>query len=234
MGNRIIDRIKKDILHRGSLYPLVGFAIWIVITPLMSTIWNSPTSVLNIAWQRTPFLVRTVGLFLVQQGVDLNSEEIYFSIGRYFFLIYVSMVVGLYTFHKWVKSTLKTKNKFSSSSYKFLLISLSIVAIGDFVSYGLGVFSDILWRLGFAVEALFFLAMLLSTILYGISLIKVGNELTNSGVILVGAALLAPFFIFEEIIVGYLPNGPVLPFISAWTILGITAFRKQKSERLHF
>ena len=218
--------LRKGILRWGGLVPLFGLIVWVVITPLMSTIWNFPNSSLDAFWQRTPFIVRSVGHFLVQQGIDLNSESVYFRVGRYFFLIYLSMIVGLYAFHSRVKSEIGAVPKSVSISYRLLLISLSIVAIGDFISYGFGVFSDILWRFGFAAESLVFLMVLLVSIWYGAALIRAKIGLSTSGGLLIAASLLAPVMVFEDILIGYLPNGPVLPFIIAWSVIGLqTTFR---------
>ena len=220
------DMLGKGILRWGGLLPLVGLLIWIVLTPLMATIWNFPKSSLDAFWQRTPFVVRTVGHLLVQQGIDLNSESVYFQVGRYFFLVYLSMIVGLYAFHSRVKSETSSIPKSVSISYMLLLVSLSIVAIGDFISYGLGVFSDFLWRFGFAAESLIFLMVLLGSIWYGAALIRAKIGLSTSGGLLIAASLLAPVLAFEDIFIGYLPNGPVLPYIVAWSVIGLqTTFR---------
>ena len=218
--------LRKGILRWGGLLPLVGLMLWIVLTPLMSTIWNYPTSSLDAFWQKTPLIVRSAGQFLVQQGINLDSEIVYFRVGRYFFLIYLSMIVGLYAFHSRVKSEIRTIPKPVSISYRLLLILLSIVAIGDFMSYGLGVFSESLWRFGFAAESLVFLIVVFGSIWYGAALIRAKIGLSVSGGLLIAASLLAPVMVFEDIFIGYLPNGPVLPYIIAWSVIGLqTTFR---------
>jgi len=220
------DMLRKGILRWGGLFPLVGLLIWIVLTPLMATIWHFPNSNLDAFWQRTPFIVKSVGQFLVQQGIDLNSESVYFRVGRYFFLIYLSMIVGLYAFHGRVKSEISAIPKSVSISHKLLLISLSIVAVGDFISYGIGVFSDFLWSFGFAVESLVFLMVLLGSIWYGAALIWAKIGLSATGGLLIAASLLAPVLVFEDFFIGYLPNGPVLPYIIVWSVIGLqTTFR---------
>ncbi len=217
---------RKSILRWGGLLPLFGLLEWIVLTPLMATIWNFPNSNLDALWQRTPFIVRSVGHFLVQQGIELNSESVYFRVGRYFFLIYLSMIVGLYAFHSRVKSEIGVIPNSVSNSYRLLIISLSIVAIGDFISYGLGVLSDFLWSFGFAVEFFVFLVVLLGSVWYGAALIRANFGLSISGGLLIAASLLAPALAFENIFIGYLPNGPVLPFLVAWSVIGLqTTFR---------
>ena len=218
--------LRKGILLWGGLLPLVGLMLWIVLTPLMSTIWNYPNSNLDAFWQETPLIVRSVGQFLVQQGINLDSEIVYFRVGRYFFLIYLSMIVWLYAFHSRVKSEIPAIPKSVSISYRLLLISLSIVAIGDFMSYGLGVFSESLWRFGFAAESLVFLIVVFGSIWYGAALIRAKIGLSVSGGLLIAASLLAPVMVFEDIFIGYLPNGPVLPYIIAWSVIGLqTTFR---------
>jgi hypothetical protein len=220
------DMLRKSVLRWGGLLPLAGLLVWIVLTPLMATIWNFPIYNLDAIWQRTPFIVRSVGQYLVEQGIDLNSESVYFRVGRYFFLIYLSMTVGLYAFHNRVKSEIRAIPNSVSISYRLLLISLSIVAISDFISYGLGVFSDFLWSFGFAVESLVFLIVLLGSIWYGAALIRAKIGLSTSGGLLIAASLLAPVLVFEDIFIGYLPNGPVLPYIVAWSVIGLqTTFR---------
>ena len=136
------------------------------------------------------------------------------------------MTVGLYAFHGRIKSEIGAIPKSVSISYRLLLISMSIVAIGDFVSYGLGVFSDVLWRFGFAVESLVFLIVLLGSIWYGAALLRANIGLSTSGGLLIAASLLAPVMVLEDIFIGYLPNCPVLPYIVAWSVIGLqTTFR---------
>jgi hypothetical protein len=136
------------------------------------------------------------------------------------------MIVGLYAFHSRVKSETSSIPKSVSISYRLLLVSLSIVAIGDFISYGLGVFSDFLWRFGFAVEFFVFLVVILGSILYGAALRRANIGLSVYGGLLIAASLLAPVMAFEGIFIGYLPNGPVLPYIVAWSVIVLqTTFR---------
>ena len=96
--------LRKGIFRWVGLFPLAGFMIWTVLTPLMATIWHFPEGNDDVSWQKTPFMVRSVGRFLVEQGMDLQSDGVYFEVGRYFFLIYLSMIVGLHVFHSRIGS----------------------------------------------------------------------------------------------------------------------------------
>jgi len=217
--------VKKDILRWGVIVPLIGLVIWIILTPMMSTNWHFPSSDHDAFWRHTPLVVSTIGRSLVQGGLELGTEAAYFGVGRYFFLVYLSIISGLFVFQREITAEIDLTPKSLLGSYKLLMISLIVVTIGDFTSYGLGVFSERLWILGFRIEVLAFLIVLISSIWYGALLMKSGFSFP--GGFLIGGSLLVPFLIVEEVLIGYLPNGPVIPYLVVWVLIGIWLLRQK-------
>ena len=61
---------------------------------------------------------------------------------------------------------------------------------------------------------------------YGTALLRAQIGLSAFCGLLIAASLLAPVMVFEDILIGYVPNGPVLPYIVAWSLLRLqTTFR---------
>jgi hypothetical protein len=95
-----------------------------------------------------------------------------------------------------------------------------VAGVGDFVSYGLGIFSEILWRAGFGVEILALLVIIMATVGYGRSLLQQPLTPYWLGWLLIIAAILVPAMFFEKFLTAYWPNSPILPLVLAWAIVG--------------
>jgi hypothetical protein len=102
-----------------------------------------------------------------------------------------------------------------------LLGSLVLALSGDFTSYGLGVFSQAAWRIGFGAEVLSWLGVLLGALAYGVAILRQRTFPPFIGGLLISAALLLPVTFFDRILVHYAPNAQLLPFAVVWPILGL-------------
>lgn len=201
----------------GGGTAVFSLGIWLILTPFMATIWVYNNGYL--IWERQPLLVRTIGQWLAEQGAfDFAPEEVvYFSYGRYFFLVYLLLIPTLMA----LNGRYSNGNKGQQRWYKILLGALTVAGISDFVSYGLGIFSEILWRVGFGVEILALLVIIVATVGYGRSLLQQPLTPHWLGWLLIIAAILVPAMFFEKFLTAYWPNSPVLPLVLAWAIVGV-------------
>jgi len=196
---------------------VLSLIIWLVLTPFMATIWAYDNG--RLIWERQPLLVRTIGQWLAELGAfDFAAEEVvYFSYGRYFFLVYLLLIPTLMALH----SRYGGANKGQQRWYKILRSALLIAGVGDLVSYGLGIFSEVLWRAGFGVETLALVMVVVATMGYSRSLHQQPSAPRWLGWLLTIAAILVPAMFFERFLTAYWPNSPVLPLVLAWAIVGV-------------
>jgi hypothetical protein len=114
-------------------------------------------------------------------------------------------------------------------AYLVLLVSLLVAALGDFTSYGIGVFSQAAWRYGFGVEMLAWLGIMLGSLLYGIALLQQHAFHPVLGWMLILAAILMPATFFDRILVHYAPNAQLLPFAVVWPLVGVYLLVSRRS-----
>jgi hypothetical protein len=183
----------------------------------MATIWVYNNG--RLLWERQPLLVRTIGQWLAERGAfDFAPEEVvYFSYGRYFFLVYLLLIPTLIACH----NRYGGEAKGVQTRYIILRYGMLVAGVGDFVSYGLGIFSEILWRAGFGVEILALLVIIMATVGYGRSLLQQPLTPRWLGWLLIIASILVPAMFFEKFLTAYWPNSPVLPLVLAWAIVGV-------------
>jgi len=127
---------------------ILSLIIWFILTPFMATIWVYDNG--RLIWERQPLLVRTIGQWWAERGAFSFAEDeiVYFSYGRYFFLVYLLLIPTLMACHNRYGGETKGIQRW----YKILLVALIVAGVSDFVSYGLGIFSEVLWRAGFGIE----------------------------------------------------------------------------------
>lgn len=209
--------MNQKLLRWGRGAAILSLVAWLIITPFMATVWVYGGGGL-IIWERQPLLVRTIGRWLAERGAFsfAANEVVYFSYGRYFFLVYLLLIPTLMACHARYGGEDKGRQRW----YKLLLFALLTASIADFVSYGLGIFSDVLWNGGFAVEMVAFLVIVVAMLGYGRSLLHQPHAPRWLGRLLILAALLMPLMLFEPFLAAYLPNSPVLPLVLAWAIIG--------------
>lgn len=201
----------------GGLTAVLSLIIWCILTPFMATIWVLGNG--YMVWEQKPLLVRTIGQWLAAQGAFSFAEQevVYFSYGRYFFLVYLLLIPTLMAFHK----HFGCEDKGCRRWYKILLYALIIAGISDFVSYGLGIFAQFLWQAGFMVELLALATVVVANLFYGRSLLqKPINPRWPGWLLIVAAILVLPMF-FERFLSAYWPNSPVLPLVLAWSVIGV-------------
>ncbi len=198
----------------GAVFSLI---IWLILTPFMATIWVYDGG--RLIWNQQPLLVRTVGRWLAEQGAFAFAAEevVYHSYGRYFFLVYLLLIPTLMAVHHRYAS----ENKRHRRWYKILSYALLLAAISDYVSYGLGIFSSFLWQMGFGLEMLALLVVIVASVFYGWGWQQQANTPRWLGWLLIVSAILVPPMFFERALTGYWPNSPVLPLVLAWAGIGV-------------
>jgi hypothetical protein len=194
--------------------------IWVLLSPFMATIGICDG--ICVSWADKPLIIRTVGPWLAQHGwlSFAPGNVLYFTYGRYFFLVYLSIGLGLIGLHQSQTRYVPSVDRFTRFSYRFLLCFLLIAAVCDFVSYGIGVLSTVAWSVGFGLEMLAWVGITAGSILYGIAMLRLRVMPYWTGWLLMIGAILLPCMFFDRTLVMYWPNAQLLPYSFAWTILG--------------
>lgn len=209
------------IVRIGAYASILSGFTWLMLTPFMATIGicqgNCPF------WEGQPLVIRTLGRVAVDQGwLSLAAPDIlYFRYGRFFFLVYVLIILGFIGLHHAHRQRVIQSHQLNHRAYVMLLVSLIIAAVGDFTSYGIGVSSQAAWRFGFGVEVVAWLGVMLGTLLYGITILLQHAFHPVMGWLLILAALLMPATFFDRFLVHYAPNAQLLPFAVVWPIVGV-------------
>jgi hypothetical protein len=205
----------------GAVASILSGLVWLTLTPFMATIGICGGSCSS--WADQPLVIRTLGRVVADQGwlSFAEADTLYFGYGRFFFLVYVLVVLGLIALHRAQMQRVVQQSRFAHRAYHVLLASLMAAALGDFTSYGIGVFSQTAWRYGFGVEVVAWLGIMLGSLLYGIALLQRHTVHPVIGWLLILAALLMPATFFDKILVHYAPNAQLLPFAVVWPIVGL-------------
>lgn len=201
------------VVRFGAFAALFSGLVWLTLTPFMATIGicrgDCPS------WANQPLIIRTLGRAAANQGwlSFAGPDTLYFSFGRFFFLVYVLILLGFIALHRAHIERVTRPHRLVHRAYLTLMASLMVAAVGDFTSYGIGVFSPAAWRYGFGV--------VLGTLLYGIAILQQHAFHPVIGWLLILAALLMPATYFDRHLVHYAPNAQLLPFAMVWPIVGL-------------
>lgn len=201
----------------GEVGAVLSLIIWLILTPFMATIWVYDGG--RLIWEQKPLLVRTIGQWLAEQGAFTFAAEevVYHSYGRYFFLVYLLLIPTVMAVHH----RYATENKRHRRWYKILSYALLVAAVSDYVSYGLGIFSSFLWQMGFGLEMLALLVVIVASVFYGWACHQQANTPRWLGWLLIVSAILVPPMLFEPVLASYWPNSLVLPLVLAWAGIGV-------------
>jgi len=210
----------------GAVSSILSGLAWLALTPFMATIGICQG--ICTSWADKPLVIRTLGRAVAHRGwlSFASPDTLYFGYGRYFFLVYALIIPGLIALHRLQIQRHGPPNQLARRAYLLLLVSLMVAALGDFTSYGIGVFSELAWRFGFGAEVLAWLGVMLGSLLYGIVLMRQPAFHPATGWLLVIAALLMPATFFDRILVHYAPNAQLLPFALVWPTVGVVMLAK--------
>lgn len=124
-----------------------------------------------------------------------TEEVVYFFYGRYFFIVYLLIIPTLIVFQK--------RYQGSQKKHRILLYAYLVAGLADFTSYGLGVFSPTLWRVGFGVKLLVLLVIIVVSVIYSRYLLQWPATSRWLGWLLIITAILVPLMLFEPFLAGY-------------------------------
>lgn len=205
----------------GAVCAILSGLVWLTLTPFMATIGICRGSCPS--WAEQPLVIRTLGRAVADQGwVSFAAPDtLYFGYGRLFFLVYALIILGLIALQRTQIRRAAQPRQLARRGYLVLLVSLIVAALGDFISYGIGVFSQAAWRYGFGAEVVAWLGVMLGALLYGIAILQQHAIHPVMGWLLILAALLMPATFLDRILVHYAPNAQLLPFAVVWPIVGI-------------
>jgi hypothetical protein len=195
---------------------LVSAVLCLVLTPVQSRAWNGADS---------PPLVRAVEP-LVDFLFDLRlriapSVDNYYFFGRFFFLVYLLALAGLWAFHARSRGSTDPREQ---RWFRVLAGGLGVGAVADTGPYWGGLESP--FAALFLVEELALLVILVGTVCYGRALLRSRSAPGWLGWLFV---LAGPGALLATWATGYFPHGTLLLFTFAVAASGIRVFRRRRA-----
>ena len=191
---------------------VLGGILCLVLTPIQSHIWSGADAPPLILAAR-PLLNQSRRLHEAV-GPRLGLTDYYFY-GRMFFLVYLLAAAGLLGLHA---RQSRGGGRREQAWFRVLLAALVAALIGDILAYWGGTDLGILQGLGFMLEGLALLAVLVSSAFYGRVTLRTNVVPRWSAWLLI---LAGPAAVLGAFLTGYVPHGAVLPFSSAVAIVGL-------------
>jgi hypothetical protein len=198
---------------------IASAVVGVLITPFMASVWESD----GVVWSTTEGLVtRVFGPILESWGaLSFGSEDLPYEVyGKFFVFVYLLMLPIVRYVH--VLQSTQATSAWERRTWRVLWVSLIVAAVGDGMSYwgvSLPEPGDVLWGLGFMVETLTLLVVLVSTTIYGIVSIRIRVIPIWSAVLL--TAILPILWFSLAGLTWYLPNGVVVPMSIIWASIGV-------------
>ncbi len=192
---------------------MLGGILCLLLTPVQASIWSGSDSppVVLAAGPLLDLADRIHGSFGPRFGLD----EYYFY-GRMFFLVYLAAIAGLVSLHALQSGGGPGERVW----FRVVLAGLVVALAGDIVAYwgGSGDISESpVQGLGFTIEMLGILAMLIGSLFYGRVTLH-GDAVPDWVAWLLMVA--GPAAVPVVFLTNYIPHGAVLPFSLAMAIGG--------------
>ncbi len=198
----------------AGLAALLGGILCLVLTPIQAHIWSGADAPPLVLAAR-PLLDQSRRLHEAV-GPRLGLTDYYFY-GRMFFLVYLLAAAGLLGLHDRQAGGGGRRER---AWFRALLAALVVASIGDVVAYWGGAapaaISE-LQGLGFTLESLALLAVLVGSAFYGRETLRSNIVPGWSAWLLI---LAGPAAVLGFLVTGYLPHGAVLPFSLAVAVVG--------------
>jgi hypothetical protein len=194
-----------SLVRWSGLVALLG-GIWCtVLTPIQAYIWAGADSPPLVLAARP--LLNLSGKIFETLGPWFGLEEYYFY-GRMFFLVYVSAIAGLMGLHALQRGHERREEIW----FRMVFIALALALAGDILAYWGGsgpIEASPLQGLGFMVEMLAVLAVLIGAMVYGRTTLR--GDVVPGWVawFLIASGLAAIPMVY---LTGYIPHGAMLPF----------------------
>lgn len=181
------------------------------------------------SWMRLSLFARLVAPYLTDWGLlAADPDVLYFAYGRWFCLVYVGLAIGVLGLHSLNTHSAPPPDRLTRYGFRLLFGATLCAAFGDFLGYGIGVFSTWAWRNGFGIEVISWIGMLIGSLLYGAAILRVGRLPRWVGWLVIVAGLLLPLSFAIPELVGYAPNAQIMPYSLVWLVLGIFQIRAQR------
>lgn len=195
----------------AGLAALLGGILCLALTPIQAYIWSGADAPPLVLATR-PLLDQSRRLHEAV-GSRLGLSDYYFY-GRMFFLVYLLALAGLLGLHA---SQSGGGGRREKTWFRALLAALVAALIGDLVAYWGGTDLGDLQGLGFTLEVLALLAVLVSSAFYGRATLRSNVVPRWSAWLLI---LAGPAAVLGVFVIGYVPHGAVLPFSLAMAVVG--------------
>ncbi len=192
---------------------IASAVVGVVVTPFMASVWEGD----GVVWSTTSTVTRLFGPTLESWGaLSFGSEGLPYEVyGKFFVFVYLLMLPIVRYVH--VLQSPSAASAWERRTWRVLWVSLIVAAVGDGMSYwgiSLPEPGDILWGVGWMVESLTLLVVLVSTTIYGIVSIRIRVIPIWSAVLL--TAIIHILWFSLAGLTFYLPNGVVLPMSIVW------------------
>lgn len=199
---------------------IAGAVVGVAITPFMVSVWEYDSFVV---WSTTEGLVtRVFGPTLESWGaLSFGSGDLPYEVyGKFFVFVYLLMLPIVRHVH--VLQSASTTSTWERITWRILWISLIVATVGDAMSYwGVSLpdpVGGLLLGVGFMIESLTLLVVLVATTVYGIVSIRIRVIPIWSAVLL--TAILPILWFSLAGLTWYMPNGVVVPMSIIWASIG--------------
>jgi hypothetical protein len=203
---------------------MLGGLLCLLLTPIQAFIWSGVDSPPLVLAFRP--LLELAGRIHDTFGPRLGLDEYYFY-GRMFFLVYLAAIAGLVGLH-----VLQSRaGRWERTWFRVVLVGLAVALSGDIVAYwgGRGDVSESpVQGLGFTVEMLAVLVVLIGSVFYGRVTLHAGRVPGVAAWLLVIAGPVAVPVVF---LTEYIPHGAVLPFSLAIAVTGYFLLTRRRGRR---
>ena len=197
-----------------GLAGLLGGLLCVALTPIQTFIWSREASPAWVLAMR-PLLDRYLAIY-DRVGASLGLSDYHFF-GRMFFLVYLLILLPLLAVHAGQSGR---GVRLEAVGFRCSMIGLITAAVGDVGAYWGG--SDpeefaAIQGIGFLMEMLAILVILVGSVLYGIATLRAGVLPHWCGWLLIAAGATA---IPIAAVVTYVPHGTMLPISLTWAVIG--------------
>ena len=214
-----------SLVRWSGFVAMLGGVLCVLLTPIQAWVYSGDDAT-SLVLAAGPLLHAAERLHAAL-GPDLNLDPYYFY-GRMFFLVYLAAIVGLVGLH-----TLHARAGARERLWFRLVVGgLGLALAGDVVAYwgGRGDISESpVQGLGFTVEMLAVLVVLVSSVFYG-RIMQRGNVIPTWVAWLFPLA--GPTAIPAVWLTGYIPHGAILPLSLAVAIAGYVLVTRGESMEL--
>lgn len=210
---------------------IAGAVVGVLITPFMASVWEYDSFVV---WSTTEGLVtRVFGPTLESWGaLSFGSGDLPYEVyGKFFVFVYLLMLPIVR--HAHVLQSASASSTWERRTWRILWMSLIVATVGDAMSYwGVSLPEPVggfLLGLGFMIESLTLLVVLVATTIYGIVSIRIRVIPLWAAVAL--TAIIPILWFSLAGLTWYIPNGVVVPMSVIWAAIGVWVLATDRNQQ---